>query len=118
MGAFERAMLEAGGKKRDFERFVPYGQGFVSMSPALKLLDEVLYNAKLCHGGHEILTMNARNAVVQIDPAGNRKLTRKVASRKIDGMVALAMAVATAGTAPKKKQSIYTDPVFKDVLGY
>ena len=116
--AFTTALLEAGGKKSDLKKFVPYGQGFQSMSPALGLLDEVLYNGKLRHGGHEILRMNARNAVVQIDPAGNRKLTRKVASRKIDGMVALAMAVATAGTAPKKKRSIYEDPAFSQQLGW
>ena len=114
--AFSTALLEAGGSKHDLDKFVPYGQGFVSMSPALRLLDEALYNERLRHGGHEILRMNARNAVVQIDPAGNRKLTRKVASRKIDGMVALAMAVATAGTSPRRKLSIYEDPAFREKL--
>jgi phage terminase large subunit-like protein len=41
--------------------------------------------------------MCAANAVVKSDPAGNRKLVKFAANRRIDGMIALAMAVATAG---------------------
>jgi phage terminase large subunit-like protein len=42
--------------------------------------------------------MCAANAVVQSDPAGNRKLDKKRSSGRIDGMVALAMAMSVAGT--------------------
>ena len=75
--AFATALLEAGGNKFDLNKFEPYGQGFASMSPALRLLDEVLYNGKLRHGGHEILRMNARNAVVQIDPGRQQEVDKK-----------------------------------------
>jgi phage terminase large subunit-like protein len=38
------------------------------------------------------------NATVQADPAGNRKLSKIKSAGRIDGMVALAMAMSVAGT--------------------
>lgn len=78
--------------------FEPMGQGFQSMSPALRELEADLLEGKVAHGNHPVLTMCAANAVVTADPAGNRKLDKAKASGRIDGMVALAMARAVAGT--------------------
>ena len=95
---FLRPALErAGATSDEMERFVEFGQGFQSMSPALRALDQVLLNARMRHGGHPVLSMCAANAVVKSDPAGNRKLVKLAPNRRIDGMVALAMAVAMAG---------------------
>lgn len=70
----------------------PFGQGFVSMSPALDALEADLLGEKILHGGHPVLAMCAANAVAVPDPAGNRKLDKSKATGRIDGMVALAMA--------------------------
>lgn len=78
------------------EHFVEFGQGFQSMSPALRELEAAILNGKLAHGNHPVLTMCADNAVVQTDPAGNRKLSKSKSVRRIDGMVALAMAFGVA----------------------
>ena len=78
--------------------FEPMGQGVQSMSPALRDLESALLNGKIVHGGHPVLTMCAANATVQADPAGNRKLTKSKSHGRIDGMVALAMAMSVAGT--------------------
>lgn len=78
--------------------FEPMGQGFQSMSPALRDLESAILNGGLVHGGHPVLTMCASNAVVQADPAGNRKLAKHKSRGRIDGMVALAMAMSVAGT--------------------
>lgn len=77
--------------------FQDFGQGFVSMSPALRDLEGAILNGALAHGGHPVLTMCAANAVVQRDPAGNRKLAKHKSRGRIDGMVALAMAMSAAG---------------------
>lgn len=69
-----------------------FGQGYVSMSPALDALEADLLQAKILHGGHPVLAMCAANAVAVPDPAGNRKLDKGKATGRIDGMVALAMA--------------------------
>jgi len=82
----------------DYElaKIEPFGQGYVSMSPALRETEAVLLEHKMRHGNHPVLSMCAINAVVQTDPAGNRKLAKDKSSGRIDGMVALAMAVAAA----------------------
>lgn len=71
----------------------PWGQGYVSMSPALDALEEWLLKENVRHGGHPVLAMCAANAVAVPDPAGNRKLDKSKATGRIDGMQALAMAV-------------------------
>jgi len=70
----------------------PFGQGYVSMSPALDALEADLLNGIIRHGGNMPLAMCAKNAVAVPDPAGNRKLDKSKATGRIDGLVALAMA--------------------------
>lgn len=87
--------------------FEPMGQGFQSMSPALRDLEADLLEGKIVHGNHPVLTMCAANAVATSDPAGNRKLDKAKATGRIDGMVALAMARAVAGTHQEKPKPQY-----------
>jgi phage terminase large subunit-like protein len=74
----------------------PHGQGFKDMTPALNALEAELINGRLRHGGNPMLTWCAANAVIDMDAAGNRKLNKKRATGRIDGMVALAMAIGGA----------------------
>lgn len=76
--------------------FEPMRQGFQTMSPALRELESALLNQKIAHGMHPVLTMCAANATVQTDPAGNRKLSKSKSHGRIDGMIALAMAISVA----------------------
>src|SRR5690606_18817490 len=91
---FKPWLEKAGFTEEELERFVEFGQGFQSMSPALRDLESALLNGKIVHGMHPVLTMCAANAVVQTDPAGNRKLSKSRSRGRIDGMVALTMAMA------------------------
>tara|TARA_R110001606_G_scaffold68797_1_gene157156 strand:+ start:4658 stop:6190 length:1533 start_codon:yes stop_codon:yes gene_type:complete len=93
-----RPWLErAGFTEEELERFVEFGQGFKDMSPALRELESRLLSRKLRHGNHPVLTMCAANAVAVSDPAGGRKFTKAKTTGRIDGMVALAMALAAVG---------------------
>jgi phage terminase large subunit-like protein len=95
--AFSAALTRAGLPQNEIDAvFVPFGQGFASMSPALRALDSFLLGHQMCHGNHPVLALCARNAIVLRDPAGNRKLSRTSADRRIDGMIALTMAVGVA----------------------
>ena len=78
--------------------FVPLGQGFQTMSPALEALETAITNGNIAHGGHPVLTMCAANATVQMDPAGNRKLSKLKSHGRIDGLQALALAMSVAST--------------------
>jgi phage terminase large subunit-like protein len=73
-----------------------YGQGYASMSPAVSALEEALLQEAINHGANPVLTMCAGNAVAIRDPAGNRKLDKSRSTGRIDGMVALAMAMGVA----------------------
>jgi phage terminase large subunit-like protein len=81
-------------------RFVPFGQGFQSMSPAIRELEALLLARKLRHAAHPVLAMCAANATTTQDPAENRKFIKHRATGRIDGMVALAMAVGVASSQP------------------
>lgn len=89
-------LVRAGFSEEELARFKDFGQGFTSMSPALRQLETLLLAGKLRHGMHPVLTMCAANAAVMSDPAENRKFTKSKSSGRIDGMVALAMAVSIA----------------------
>lgn len=100
--AFDRWRMEqlkpwlekAGFSEQEIEEiFIPFGQGFASMGPALREFESLLLNTEMRHGDHPVLTMCASNARVVSDPAENKKFTKAKSSGRIDGMVALAMAV-------------------------
>lgn len=93
-----RPWLEKAGFSEDelTTRFVEFGQGFASISPALREFEAAMLEGKVRHGGHPVLTMCAANAVVKSDEAGNRKLDKSKSTGRIDGMVALTMAFGVA----------------------
>jgi len=78
------------------EHFVEFGQGMASMSPALRDLEQVLLEGELAHGGHPVLSMCVAHTVITLDDAGNRKPSKRKSTGRIDGLVALAMAIGVA----------------------
>ena len=97
--AYDRWRMEY--LKKEFDRLgvdLPieaFGQGFREMGFAVDKLERLVVETKLRHAGNPLLTFCAANAVIEMDPAGNRKLAKNKSSGRIDGMVALAMALAT-----------------------
>lgn len=74
-------------------KLVDWGQGFASMAPAIDAFERAVLERNLIHPGNPVLTWNVANAVVTQDPAGNRKLDKHKARFRIDGAVALSMAL-------------------------
>lgn len=108
--AFDRWRIDV--FKKELDRaglalpLVEHGQGFKDMSPALDAVEGDLLQERMSHGGHPVLTMCAANAVVSRDAAGNRKLDKSKATGRIDGMVALAMAVGIAARNVVEKKPV------------
>ncbi len=88
---------------------VPFRQGFASMSPACKELEKLVLGRELHHGGHPVLRWNASNATVRHDPAGNLKPDKSKSTERIDGVVALVMAIGRAMVHPREWRSVYED---------
>lgn len=86
-------LKKAGLTEKQIEKFKELGQGFVSMGSAIRELESRLLQGKLKHGMNPPLTMCIGNCRVEMDAAGNRKFTKKKSTGRIDGAVALAMAV-------------------------
>lgn len=72
---------------------VKHGQGYQDMPPALDGLEAELLNKRIRHGGHPVLTWCAANAVAERNAAGDRKLEKSKSTGRIDGIVALCMAM-------------------------
>jgi len=77
-----------------------FGQGYISMGPAVDALETVILAGKLRHGGHPVLRWHARNTVAEIDPSGSRKPSKSKSASRIDGIVALTMAVGLHARQP------------------
>jgi len=86
---------------------VPFGQGYRDMGPALDVVESLLLDGKIRHGGNPVLDMCAENAVATRDPAGSKKLDKAKANGRIDGLVAMTMAIGAAHMQPQDKPKEY-----------
>ncbi len=82
----------------DPELFVPIAQGGKTFSPFMDFVETELLNERVRHGGNPVLTMCAMNAVAVADNNENRKLDKLKSTGRIDGMVALVMAMGLAAS--------------------
>jgi len=93
----------------DDDWLVQFRQGFASMSGPSKDLERLLLQGMLEHGGHPVLTWMADNVVTLTDAADNIKPDKKRSRERIDGIVALIMALGRALAHKKKDRSKYED---------
>lgn len=75
---------------------VEFIQGPKSFNPAMQALEAAYISGKFRHGGNPVLTWNAANLVPRRDVNMNMAPDRKRSAEKIDGMVALLMAMGRA----------------------
>jgi phage terminase large subunit-like protein len=98
--AYDRAFIKTFTAKCDEEGvrlpLEEYGQGFVSMSPAVQLLEAAVLDKQIHHGGHPILRWQISNVAIEMDSSANRKPSKKRAIGHIDGVVATMMAMGAA----------------------
>ena len=86
---------------------VPFGQGFRDMSPATREFERMVLTGKLGHNSHPVLRWNLENVFISTDLAGSIKIDKKKSTEKVDGAVALVMALDRAVRAGSG--SVYDD---------
>ena len=74
----------------------PLQQSIGQLSPPSKTLEILLGEERLRHGGHPILRWMADNVVVRSDASENIRPDKDKSTEKIDGIVALVIAIAAA----------------------
>ena len=93
------------------------GQGYRSLSAPSKRLEELVLSGKLIHGDHPILRAQAAQVMIETDPAGNIKPSKRASgskanSERIDGIVALVMGLGRCMDSGESKTSV--DDVYTD----
>lgn len=73
--------------------FEPFAQTPKMFTAPLSEMERMIKKRLLNHGHHPILEWNNRNIVLYIDGNGNFKIDKRNSKEKVDGMVALGMAV-------------------------
>jgi len=98
---------------------MPFGQGYLSMGPAVKVFEKKLIGETLRHDGNPCLTWNAACVVAEANAAGDIKYSKNKATGRIDGIIAAVMAcgileeVKTASVYDSKTK----DEIRKSLLG-
>ena len=86
-----------------------FGQGYRSMSAPTKELEKLVLKKEINHLNNPVLRWQCENIQLQTDPAGNIKINKQKSSEKVDGMVALTMALGEMLTDETEGESIYND---------
>lgn len=94
--------------QQDGIQVVAFGQGYQSMSSPTKDLEALIVSKRIRHGGNPVLRWMADNVSVKQDPAGNLKPDKAKSTGRIDGIVALIMALGRDSVNPPAG-SVYGD---------
>src|SRR4029077_9541216 len=87
---------------------VPMRQGYATLSAPSKALETAILNRTLQHDGNALLRLNVANVSVESDGAGNIKPSKTTSTDRIDGVVALVMALdrMTRNASPPKQYQL------------
>lgn len=88
-------------------KLTPFRQGFSSMSAPTKELEKIILSRRLEHDANPVLRWMASNVTVKSDPAGNLKPAKDISTGRIDGIVALIMAIGVMNLAPESQSFVY-----------
>jgi len=88
---------------------VQFAQGTISMSPPMKELEKLLIAKQIAHGNHPVLRWNAHNLVARTDSNNNLAPDKRRSTEKIDGLVALIMALGRATLHGGEAGSVYEE---------
>lgn len=94
--------------KADGHTLTEVRQGFKTMSEPMKELMALVLSKKLEHFGNPVLAWNAGNVQAEFDPADNIKPDKERSKEKIDGIVAMIMAMHRIVSAPVQGESVYS----------
>ncbi|HEX4381250.1 MAG TPA: terminase TerL endonuclease subunit [Candidatus Acidoferrum sp.] len=89
-----------------------FRQGFASMSDPMKNLMVAVLSKKLKHLGNPVLRWMSSNVAAKQDEAGNIKPDKKESREKIDGIVALIMALGRASFVPNDTSNYEKEGIF------
>lgn len=100
--------FEEKSNKHAQRHLIDFGQGYASMSPPTKELEKLVLSGEIQHRNNPALAWMISNTVIKIDAAENMKPDKSQSTDRIDGVVALIMAIDRA-VGEKVSKSVYED---------
>lgn len=88
---------------------VEFGQGYRSMSPAMKDLEALIIQERLIHPNNPLMNWMMDSVVVKTDEADNIKPDKRKSRNRIDGPVSLIMASGRCLSSTENLSSVYDD---------
>jgi|TARA_R100000482_G_scaffold118785_1_gene63057 phage terminase large subunit-like protein len=95
--------------EKDNVEMTPFGMGFLSMASPTAELERLIVGQELVHSGCPIMSWNISNTIVRKDPAGNMKPDKQKSVDRIDGTVALIIAIGMALVNHDDKKNPYAE---------
>ena len=85
---------------------VEFRQGYATMAEPCERFERLVANGQVRHNGNPFLRWNAENAVVRLDPAGNKKPDKANSKKRIDGLIGC---IISFGLCSQGDDSVYED---------
>jgi phage terminase large subunit-like protein len=95
--------------ERDGIRMFEFRQGAVSMNEPCRELERLVVAGELAHNAHPILRWMASNVAIKTSPDGLIRPDKQKSAQKIDGIVALVMALGRSMIATDTGPSVYSE---------
>lgn len=90
------------------DRLTTFYQGHGNMAAPVKEIERLYLDEKLKHGNNPVLNWMANNAAFRVNEYNEKRFDKLKSTEKIDGMVALAMAIgAWLKSQIEEKKSVY-----------
>lgn len=86
---------------------VRVSQGYGGMSGPSKAFERLVLAKQIHHGGHPVLRWCVGNVAVRMSPDEDIRPDKEHSTERIDGAVALIMAIGRAAANPVEKESVY-----------
>jgi Phage terminase-like protein, large subunit len=83
---------------------VPHAQSFKDMDQSIQVLEDMILSWRLKHDGNPLMSLCMDNIKIELDSSGNRKFSKRKATGRIDGAVALAMTAGLMAQRPVAKE--------------
>lgn len=91
------------------DRVIDFAQTMAAMSAPSKDLEKLIVEGKLLHGGNPVLQWMASNVAIRYGPDGQVKPDRARSREKIDGIIALVMALGRLRAKRDGGPSVYEE---------
>ena len=89
--------------------FVKFGQGFGSMNAPTKEYQRLMLTESINVGQNPVSRWHHSNINIDMNPAGDIKITKAKSSEKVDGLVALMLAIGEKMDKHNNQGSVYDD---------